>query len=152
MNWKEIDRVWKEFSSVNKLDLKVSDQNFIYGVKTTYQVVSKKQNLEISCQLTKNSNGFNRYRTKVISYNISGSNLPLLEISDKRKLGFIKNRYKDRRHNELLVALRNYNAKKLLITDDSIRVDYVFAFSGHSDFENAFTLQNKIKKLVTDKY
>ena len=144
MSWKLIDESWKAFAQQNGLELKVTDSNYLYGVKTTYHLILPDQKLEINSQIVKSTSGLNRYRTQVIKTIHLKSVIASLEVSDKRTLGFIKNNYKDRQKQVLLATLRAYRAKKIITTDDNVQVYFDFAFSTHSDFENGIKLTQEI--------
>lgn len=148
MNWRKVDECWKAFASYNNLELDQSDDNFLYGVRTEYELTLTRQNYSLTflCDMKKSTEGYNRYRTKLFIKELKNNRLNFDEVTDSRFLFIFKNHYKDLVKADLLELIRQHNARKIIRTDFGFEIRFDYLFDKSKDFLNGIKLADEIAK------
>lgn len=148
MNWRKVDECWKAFASDNKLKFDQSDDNFLYGVRTEYELTLTRPNYSLTFlgDMKKSTEGYNRYRTKLFIKELKSNCLNFDEVIDSRFLFIFKNHYKDLIKADLLELIRKHNAHKIIRMNFGFEIRYDYLFDKSNDFLDGIKLADEIAK------
>jgi hypothetical protein len=92
--------------------------------------------------LVKRNEGYDYVYTRISINGLNGNKN--IEVNDQRIFGLFKRKYKEQERQKYLELIRKYQAKKILIDNDILEIEFDYIFNSNEDFEKIEIINDEL--------